>query len=76
MTLAMLDGYKGYLGNSFLKKSGEEVEWTPDMLQEYLKCSKDPIYFAQKYIKIVHVDHGLIPMNMYEYQKEITENLF
>ena len=44
MTLAMLDGYKGYLGNSFLKKSGEEVEWTPDMLKEYLKCSMMGIY--------------------------------
>ena len=75
MIPTMLDGYKGYLGNSFLKKSGEEVEWTPDMLKEYLKCSKDPVYFAENYIKIVHVDHGLIPMDMYDYQKDITRKI-
>jgi hypothetical protein len=42
------------------------------MISEYLKCSKDPIYFAEKYIQIVHVDHGLIPIKMYDYQKEIA----
>ena len=36
-----------------------------------MKCAEDPVYFAENYIKIVHVDHGLVPMDMYEYQKEI-----
>jgi hypothetical protein len=66
---------KGYLGNSFLKKIGEQIEFTPEMLQEYLKCAEDPIYFAENYIKIVHVDHGLIPMNMYDYQKDIVRKI-
>lgn len=64
---------KGYLGNLNLKRKGTPVEFTPDMVQEYIKCSQDPIYFAEKYIKIVHVDHGLIPIEMYDYQKEIAE---
>ena len=66
----------GYLGNANLKKIGEEIEWTPEMLKEYMKCAQDPIYFSEKYIKIVHVDHGLIPMDMYDYQKEITNKIF
>ena len=66
---------KGYLGNSHLKKIGEQIEFTPELLKEYMKCAQDPVYFAENYIKIVHVDHGLIPMNMYEYQKEITEKI-
>ena len=49
------------------------IEFSQDMIQEILKCAKDPIYFAEKYIKIVHVDHGLIPIIMYDYQKEICE---
>ena len=64
---------RGYNGNANLKKKGQSIEWTQDKIQEFVKCSKDPIYFAEKYIKIVHVDHGLIPIRMYDYQKEIVE---
>ncbi len=65
----------GYLGNIHLKKTGEPIEWSPELIREYLKCAEDPVYFAKKYIKIVHVDHGLIPLDMYEYQKEIVEKI-
>ena len=58
----------GYLGNPNLKKISEQIEWTPELLQEYMKCAKDPIYFAKEYIKIVHVDKGLVPFEMYPYQ--------
>lgn len=62
---------EGYLGNPLLKKSGVSIEWTPELLKEYMKCAEDPIYFAEKYIQIVHVDRGLIPIKLYDYQKEI-----
>ena len=64
-----------YNGNASLKRKGISFEWTQDRLQEYLRCAEDPIYFAQKYIKIVHVDHGLIPIALYEYQTEIIEKI-
>ena len=64
---------KNYLGNTNLKGKGQKFNWTKKRLKEYLKCAEDPIYFAEEYIKIVHVDHGLIPIKMYEYQKEITK---
>jgi hypothetical protein len=63
---------EGYLGNPLLKKGGTPIEWTPELLKEYMKCAEDPIYFAENYIKIVHVDHGFIPIGMYDYQKDIT----
>lgn len=66
---------KGYLGNVNLKRTGAKIDWTPEMIQEYIKCSEDPIYFAEKYIQIVHVDHGLIPIVLYDYQKEIVEKI-
>lgn len=66
---------RGYLGNENLKRKGTDVEWTEDKIQEFIKCAKDPIYFAEKYIQIVHVDHGLIPIRMYEYQKEIVQKI-
>ena len=66
----------GYLGNSHLKKVQEQIEWTPELLKEYMKCAEDPIYFAKNYIKIVHVDRGLVPFDMYDYQKEICDKIF
>jgi hypothetical protein len=66
---------EGYLGNVNLKNSGQEIEWTPELLKEYMKCAKDPIYFAKTYIKIVHVDKGLVPFEMYPYQENITRKI-
>jgi hypothetical protein len=64
---------RGYNGNVNLKRKGTPIEFTNEMVAEFLKCAKNPIYFSEKYIQIVHVDHGLIPIKMYDYQKEIAE---
>lgn len=64
-----------YLGNINLKRAGIKQEWTPEQLNEYIKCSKDMEYFLTNYIKIVHVDKGLIPFNMYAYQKKIANTV-
>lgn len=65
----------GYRGNRKLKSKGVQLEWSQERLQEYLKCAKDPVYFAEKYIQIVHVDRGLISIILYDYQKEIIEKI-
>jgi len=69
-----------YLGNPNLKNVGQNIDWTEDTLEEYMKCKEDPQYFIQKYIRIVHVDKGLVPFEMYEYQKDMihkfTDNRF
>ena len=65
----------GYLGNQHLKKTGVPIEWNLELVQEYAKCASDPIYFAKKYIKIVHVDKGLVPFEMYPYQEKITTEI-
>lgn len=65
----------GYRGNNKLKSKNVQLEWTQERLQEYLKCAADPIYFAQKYIQIVHVDKGLITIELYDYQKEIMHKI-
>ena len=71
----MTETYKGYNGNDNIKKKGIAVEWTKDKVAEFIKCSKDPVYFSEQYLKIVHVDHGLIPISMYDYQKEIVQKI-
>lgn len=62
-----------YLGNKNLKRVGIPVEFTSEQVKEYVKCSKDPLYFIKKYMKIVHIDRGLVDFLPYEYQERIIE---
>ena len=60
-----------YKGNPNLKSAGVEVSFTEEQVKEFVKCSKDPIYFIQQYVKIVSIDEGLIPFALYNFQKEM-----
>ncbi len=62
-----------YLGNPNLKKANVSQEFTPDHVQEIIKCSEDPVYFIKEYIKIVSLDKGLIPFDMYHFQEEMVQ---
>ena len=66
---------QGYYGNPNLKEVGREIEFTKEQVEEYIKCSQDPIYFIQKYIKVVSLDEGLVPFNLYDYQEDIVEKV-
>ena len=59
-----------YNANVNLKAAGVKVQFTPEQVQEWLKCAQDPIYFIENYCKIVSLDHGLIPFKLYECQVE------
>ncbi len=61
-----------YLGNPNLKKANVATNFTPEEVQEYIKCSEDPVYFIKTYIKIVSLDKGLIPFDMYDFQVDMT----
>ena len=60
-----------YRDNPLLKRSGVSVQYTQEQVEEYIRCSKDPIYFAKNYIKIVNVDEGLIPFRMWDFQEDM-----
>jgi hypothetical protein len=62
----------GYLGNPKLKRAGVQVEYTNDQLIEITRCIKDPVYFIKNYVKIVNVDLGLIPFDMWDFQVEMV----
>jgi hypothetical protein len=61
-----------YLGNPNLKRANVAQEFTTDQVSEFIKCSQDPIYFIKKYIKIVSLDEGLIPFDMYHFQEDMV----
>lgn len=63
-----------YLGNPNLKKVNTRIEFTENDIKEFLKCKDDPVYFAEKFVQIVNVDRGLIPFDMYPFQKKLIKN--
>ena len=63
-----------YLGNPNLKKAGTPIQFTKKQIDEWIKCKNDPIYFAMNYIQIISLDEGLVPFEMYDFQKEILRD--
>jgi len=63
-----------YLGNPNLKRANTKIEFTEEQILEFLKCKEDPVYFAKNYIKIVSLDHGLVPFDMYPFQEKLIQN--
>jgi hypothetical protein len=61
---------QSYRDNPLLKRVGVKVPFTEEQVDEYIKCAKDPVYFA-KYMKIITLDEGLVPFDMYDFQKDM-----
>ena len=61
----------GYLGNPNVKRDGVEAQFTLEEIKEYKKCMQDPAYFAKTYVKIISLDEGLVPFNLYDYQEKM-----
>jgi hypothetical protein len=62
-----------YLGNPNLKKANTAIEFTQEQILEFVKCKDDPVYFAKNYVKIVTLDHGLMPFEMYPFQEKLVQ---
>lgn len=62
-----------YLGNPKLKRSNVTVQYTAEQIEEYVKCSEDPVYFVKTYCKIVNVDHGLVNFELWDFQEQMIE---
>ena len=58
-----------YNANPNLKAIGVQVDYTPEQIQEYIKCKNDYIYFIENYCQIVTLDHGLQLFKLYDCQK-------
>tara|TARA_B100000965_G_scaffold340357_1_gene308578 strand:+ start:340 stop:1983 length:1644 start_codon:yes stop_codon:yes gene_type:complete len=63
-----------YLGNPNLKKANTPIQFTEEQIIEFLKCKEDPVYFANKYIKIVSLDEGLTQFHPYDFQEKLINN--
>ena len=64
----------GYLGNPSVKRDGVVSDFSKEEIVEYKKCMDDPAYFARKYIKIISLDEGLVPFDLYPYQEKMFKH--
>ena len=71
----MSENNSSYLGNQNIKGSNVKVSFTPEQVEEYIKCSEDPIYFIENYVKIVNLDEGLVNFKMYDFQKDMIRTV-
>ena len=60
-----------YLGNRLLKPTNVPHQFTKHEVQEYVKCQNDIIYFLKNYVQVIHVDKGLVPFDLYDYQEDL-----
>lgn len=60
-----------YLSNNNLKAVGVPISFTEEQIEEYKKCAADIEYFIQTYVKIIHVDKGLISFVPFSFQREM-----
>lgn len=64
-----------YNGNQNLTSVRDTFEFTREQIVEYAKCARDPLYFIENYIKIVSTDRGLIPFEMWDFQRDIVRKV-
>lgn len=62
-----------YNNNRNLKAAGVQVPFTQEQVQEYIRCSRDPIYFIRNYAKIVSLDDGVVPFDPFPYQERMIK---
>ena len=63
-----------YLGNINVKRDGVQHNFTEKEIKEYIKCSQDPVYFCKQYLKVISLDEGLVPFDLYPYQEKMFEH--
>lgn len=70
-----LEKQECYMGMFGLKKSGVSMPWTKEMVDEFVRCADDPIYFIKTYCRIVNLDQGEIPFKMWRYQEDMVATM-
>lgn len=54
-----------------LRWQGEKVEYTQEMIDEWLKCKNDIVHFAENYVFVNNLDTGYNLVKLRDYQKEL-----
>lgn len=63
-----------YNGNINLKRANVIANTTTHELIELKRCKEDIQYFVENYLKVIHIDKGLVPLELYPYQKKLVDH--
>ena len=66
-----------YESNTYLRQANTSLALTPEHIQEIMRCAASLEYFLNNYVKIIHLDLGLIyfDINSRPYQRAFLRNL-
>jgi len=64
-----------YRGNKMLPTADVQFEWTPHMVSEVSKCSKNLLHFGSKYFWAVTNEEGKQQLTLYKPQKKLLKLL-
>lgn len=64
-----------YLGNPHLKRVGIAQEMNEDQVTEFFKCSQDPVYFIENYVKVITLDKGFVQIKLYPFQRQAINDI-
>lgn len=56
-----------------IKKPNSLNEYSKNDLSELMKCTFDPIYFIENYIKVQHPIKGSVPLKLYDFQVDMVK---
>jgi hypothetical protein len=69
-----LDNSSAYKSNPLLKQRGVQIDFTKEQVQEVIRCSQDPEYFLENYIKVISLDDGIVPFIPYPFQRNLIDS--
>ena len=69
-----LNDATAYKSNPLLKQRGVSIDFTREQVQEVIKCSQDPEYFLENYIKVISLDDGIVPFIPYPFQRKLIDS--
>ena len=56
-----------------LRAKIKDKPYTTYQKLEWIKCALDVVYFTRKYVKIISIDDGIIPFDLYDYQEDLLD---
>ena len=71
----MLKNKQTYLNNPNLPTVNAEFEYTPDMVRELEKCTKNILHFAENYFHIISLDEGKQTIELHLCQKRVLRKM-
>ena len=51
------------------------MQLTEDQVREFVRCSQDPVYFIENYVKIITLDKGFVQISLYPFQRQAITDI-